>query len=267
VEAARARLQRLKAGWREEEVRQAKGELESADADLKLAREEFDRVDRLHRQGSVSRTEFDTARATRDRSQARSASMRARLDMLQTGSRAEDIAEATAEVARNQANYDLLLAGTRSEDLAAAEARMGEARGKLAEIDANLQEAAVRAPERVLVEVVAVRRGDLVTPNQPILRVLRADDLWVKVYVPETQLGRIDRSRPASVRVTVDSYPDRVFEGTIIQIASISEFTPRNVQSVDERRHQVFGIKVRVDDPQGVFKSGMAAEVVIPLQE
>src|SRR5207237_1442150 len=105
-----------------------KGELESADADLKLAREEFDRVDRLHRQGSVSRTEFDTARATRDRSQARSASLRARLDMLQTGSRAEDIAEATAELARNQANYDLLVAGTRSEDLAAAEARMVEAR-------------------------------------------------------------------------------------------------------------------------------------------
>jgi multidrug resistance efflux pump len=139
-----------------------------------------------------------------------------------------------------------------------------EAQGKLREIEANLQEAVVRAPERVLVEVLAVRKGDVVPPNQPILRVLRADDLWVKVYVPETELGRVKLNQPAEV--TVDAYPGRVFSGTVFHIAAESEFTPRNVQSVDERRHQVFGIKVRVPDPQGIFKSGMAAEVTLPLQ-
>jgi multidrug resistance efflux pump len=265
VDAARARWQRLKTGWREEEVRQAKSELESADADLKLAREEYDRVDRLFRQGSLSRADYDTARATRDRSLGRSAAARARLDMFATGSRPEDIAEAAAELARYQANYDLLLAGTRSEDLAAAEARVAEARGKLAEVEANLQESVIRAPERVLVEVLGVRKGDLVPPNQPILRVLRADDLWVKVYVPETKIGGIRLNDP--VQVTVDSSPGKPFQGRVEQIASISEFTPRNIQSVDERRHQVFGVKVRVPDPEGVFKSGMAAEVLVPVHE
>jgi multidrug resistance efflux pump len=114
-----------------------------------------------------------------------------------------------------------------------------------------------------VVEVLAVRKGDLVPPNQPVLRVLRAEDLWVRVYVPETELGKVTLNQAAEV--TIDAYPDRRFDGTVMQIASESEFTPRNVQSADERRHQVFGLKVRVADPRGVFKSGMAAEVTLPL--
>jgi multidrug resistance efflux pump len=114
-----------------------------------------------------------------------------------------------------------------------------------------------------VVEVLAVRRGDLVTPNQSLLRVLRADDMWVRVYVPETQLSRVRLGQDVEVRV--DGYPGRTFAGTVAQIASVSEFTPRNVQTADERHNQVFGIKVRVADPQGVFKSGMAADVIVPL--
>src|SRR5262249_49962808 len=115
-----------------------------------------------------------------------------------------------------------------------------------------------------VVEVLSVRKGDVLTPNQTILRVLRADDLWVKVYVPETELGRVQLGQ--HVDVTIDSYPNRRFAGTVEQIAAESEFTPRNVQSADERRHQVFGVKVRVANPEGVFKSGMAAEVTLPLR-
>jgi HlyD family secretion protein len=110
---------------------------------------------------------------------------------------------------------------------------------------------------------VSVRPGDLVQANQPILRVLRADDLWVKVFVPETKLGLIPLNKEVEVRI--DSFPDKRLHGVVIQKASISEFTPRNVQSVDERRYQVFAVKVRVDDPQGVLNAGMAAEVTIPL--
>jgi len=155
------------------------------------------------------------------------------------------------------------LAGTRPEDIANAKAKVLEMEGKLKEIDANLQEAIVRAPERVIIEILAVRKGDLVPPNQPVVRALRAADLWVKVYVPETQLGKVHLND--EVEVTIDSHPGRVFKGVIRQIAAESEFTPRNVQSPDERRHQVFGMRVYVENPEGVFKSGMAAEVRIPL--
>jgi HlyD family secretion protein len=96
------------------------------------------------------------------------------------------------------------------------------------------------------------------------VRVLRAEDLWLKVYVPETDVSKVTLGKKVDVRI--DAYPERVFQGTVIQIASISEFTPRNVQSADERRYQVFAVKVRVDNPRGVFKSGLAAEVVLPLE-
>jgi len=261
---AKAHLQLLKAGARSEEIREARSQFESAEADLRLAREEFDRAERLFHQQSNSRAEFDTARGSRDRALGQSARTKAHLDMLLAGNRPEEILKADADMRKAQANYDLLLAGSRSEDIAAAEAHLAEVRGKLHEIEANLQEAVVRAPERVLIEVLAVRKGDLVSPNQPILRVLRAADLWVKAYVPETDLGKVRLNQ--EVDVTVDAYPGQRFQGSIMQIASISEFTPRNIQSADERRHQVFGIKVHVADPQGVFKSGMAAEVALALE-
>jgi HlyD family secretion protein len=163
-------------------------------------------------------------------------------------------------VASNQAHLDLFLAGTRAEDIALAEANASEARGKPQETQADLAEARVVAPEKVVVQVVTVRKGDLVPANQPVVRVLRTDDQWVKVYVPETELGRVRLN--GQVSVTCDADPGRRFEGTVFQISSESEFTPRNVQSVRERRFQVFAVKVRVRDTEDIFKPGMAANVV-----
>lgn len=264
--SAEARYQRMRAGFREEEIRQARNEVESADADLRLWTDEYARVDTLVKQGrSSSLTEFDTVRANRDRAHGRYEAARAKLDLMVKGNRQEDIDEAQGERDRLKAHVALLDAGTRAEDIALAEAAVAEAKAKLQEVEANLREAVVRAPERVLIEVLAVRKGDLRGPNQPVARVLRADDLWVKVFVPSTELGKVRLND--SVEVVVDSYPGRRFAGTVESIASASEFTPRNVQSVDERRHQVFAVKVRVADPEGVFKSGMAAEVSLPLRE
>jgi multidrug resistance efflux pump len=148
--------------------------------------------------------------------------------------------------------------------MAQAEAALAEARGRLHEVEAQLQESSILAPERAVVEVLGVRKGDVVAPNQTILRVLRADDLWVKAYVPETELGRVRLGQ--KVDLTIDSYPGQRFAGIVTQIASESEFIPRNVQSAEERRHQVFAVKVCVANPDGVFKSGMAAEVNLPLE-
>jgi multidrug resistance efflux pump len=228
-----AELEKAKNGPRREEIRQAQSEFDTAEADLKWTRQEFARIERLHRTGGSDQAEYDSARASRDKAQGRLGMARAKLDLLKAGTRPEEIAE--------------------------IEGRVAEMRGKLHELDANLREATVVAPERAVVDVLAVRKGDLVTPNQSIIRVLRADDLWVKVYVPETQLGKVRNGQ--HVEVTIDAYPHRRFTGTVSKIDSESEFTPRNVQSIDERHYQVFGVKVRVNDSEGIFKSGMAAEV------
>ncbi|MCC6420480.1 MAG: efflux RND transporter periplasmic adaptor subunit [Gemmataceae bacterium] len=264
AEAAKARYERMLAGWREEEKQQAKADLASAEAEFRQALEDYERARELYRQRSTSRAEYDAALATRDRTRGRLTAVRAREEMLRVGNRPEDKAMAKAEWEQALWQSKLLQAGTRPEDKAAAKARVDELRARLREVDINLKERIVRAPERAVVEVVAVRKGDLVAANQPVVRVLRAQDLWVKVYVPETELGKVRLNQV--VDVTVDAYPQKRFKGRITQVASIAEFTPRNVQSVDERRHQVFGVKVIVDNPQGVFKAGMAAEVYLPLQ-
>ena len=232
--AAEADLEKAKNGPRPEEIREARSDLESAQADLKLGEEDFERARKLS-PTAVSVQELDAKRAALDRWRG--------------------------HVKSNQAGLDLLLAGTRAEDIALAEANVGEARGKLEEIQANLAESRVVAPEKAVVQVVSVRKGDLIPANQPVIRVLRAADRWVKVYVPETELWRVGVNDRVSVRC--DANPGRRFEGTVYQISSESEFTPRNVQSADERRFQVFGVKVRVDDPDGLFKPGMAADVIL----
>lgn len=262
VESARARWRRLQAGSRPEEVRQARGELESAEADLAAAQSELSRQKRMLPERASSQNEHDQALAGRDRAQGKVRGARAHLDLLLAGARQEEIDEATAEMKRLQASYDLLRAGTRAEEIAAAEARLLEVRGKVREMDAQLAETVVRAPDHAVVEVLAVRPGDLVQPSQVVLHVLRTADVWIKVYVPETDLARVRLGQDAEVRV--DAYPDRRFAGRVEQIASASEFTPRNMQSASERRHQVFGVKVRVDNPEGVFKSGLSVEVILP---
>ena len=264
VTAAEARVVRVKAGWREEEIEQARKELAAAQAEVELAKVEWHRERFLAPKGSSTESRYDTARSAYLRWTAQVASARAKLAMMEAGPRKEDIAEAKAEVVRAKAQRDLVKATARSEDVAESTARVAELDARVRELDAQLAEAVVKAPEPAVVEVLAVRPGDILAPNQPVARVLRADDLWVKAYVPATELGKLRLNQ--AVEVTIDSHPGRRFAGTIDQIATVSEFTPRNVQSVEERANQVFAVKVRVADTQGVFKSGMAADVFVPVE-
>ncbi len=267
MQAAWAHYLHVKKGWREEEKRQAASELETARAELTRAARDLERVTKLQQTSAATQSDYETALATRDKARSQVNALAARNEMLQNGSRPEDIREAYAEWKKARANFELLKKGTREEDKMLARAHVAEAEAKLKEVETNIKEGIVIVPPelgKAVVEVLSVRPGDLVPPNTPILRVLRADDLWVKVFVPETELGLIPLGR--QVEVTIDAYRDRRFRGRVIQKASISEFTPRNVQSPDERRYQVFGVKILVEDPHGVFNAGMAAEVTIPIE-
>lgn len=188
--------------------------------------------------------------------------------MYKEGSRKEDINQAKAMWDQAQAKYHELKAGTREEDKALAKARRDEVAARLDEARINLAEATVRVPSlpsfyNAVVEVVPIRPGDLVAANQPVVRLVCTNDLWIKTFVPETKLGHIHIDQKVEVRI--DTFPHRIFQGKVYYIAPSSEFTPRNVQSVDERRYQVFAVKVLVEDSQEVFHAGMAAEVTIPL--
>ncbi len=263
MESAEAKLLELRNGPRVEEIAQARADLAASEADAQLRQRELNRHQNLIGTGGTTPGDLDQARSAYQRAVALTNSARAKLDLLKNGTRPEEIAQAVAERDRLKAQYDLLKAGTRKEDLDVARAQVEQARAQLKNLDAQLAEGLIKAEEPCLVEVIGVRKGDLVAPNQAMVRVLRAEDLWVRIYIPEPDLGKVRLGQPA--RVSLDAYPGIEFSGQVMQIENSSEFTPRNVQSKEQRKHQVFAAKVRVDDPRGVFKSGLAAEVVLPL--
>ncbi len=261
-DAAHARLIRSRTGSRPEEIAEARANVQAAKADAANARVHFDRNTALYEKQAIKKEELDDSQTALDRARSELAAVEAKLTLAEAGNRIEDMEEMAALWRQARANHQLLVEQTPL-DVKAAEAKVEEARGKVDAVESDLRELEVKAPEPALVEVVAVRPGDLVAPNQPILRVLRTGDLWIKVYVAETDLGKVRLNQ--DVAATVDAYPGRLLKGRIEQINAEAEFTPRNVQSMEERRHQVFGVRVRVADPEGIFKSGMAADVVIPL--
>jgi len=224
--ALAAQLAELEAGPRPGEIAAAKAEWEAQVAQLDLARLEARRADELFAEKAVSTTERDRARAQLDTLEKAAASARSR--------------------------YNLLEIGTRPERIAAAQAQ-------LAEVDAQIAELTVSAPTNSVLETLSVKVGDVVPPNREVATLLLTDALWVRVFVPEPMLGHVKLGGAAIIRV--DAFPDRDFHGVIEQVARAAEFTPRNVQTTEERVKQVFGVKVRLDNRDGDLRAGMAADV------
>jgi HlyD family secretion protein len=222
---AAAQLAELEAGPRQEEIATAKDEWEAQVTELDQARADATRADELFAKKTISITEHD-----------------------HTSTRVRTL-DKNAAAARSR--YDLLLAGTRPE-------RITQARAQLAEIATHLGEMKIAVPSDSVLETLNVKVGDVLAANQQVATLLLTNHLWVRVYVPEPWLGRIQLGE--QVKVRVDSDPGQDFPGVVEQIARAAEFTPRNVQTVGERIKQVFGIKIRLDNPEGKLRAGMAAD-------
>ncbi|MEK7833383.1 MAG: efflux RND transporter periplasmic adaptor subunit [Acidobacteriota bacterium] len=258
---AQATLDSIKTWPRPEEVEQARAAVAAAEADLNSAYSAFQRVEKLRASGDISQQEFDSAKFRLENVRARRDAEKKRLDLLLNGSRKEDIRAAEERFRQAQQAEKLVLAGPRVEEIADARAQLAEVQARLDQIKVQLAEGEVKASAAATVEVLSVRPGDLLTPNQTVARLLEKDQIYVRVYIPEPQLGLVKVGQKAKIKV--DSFTDRLFDGQIEQINSQGEFTPRNVQSRDERNHQVFGVKVRIDNREGKLKPGMAADVTL----
>ncbi|RSL19322.1 HlyD family secretion protein [Edaphobacter aggregans] len=255
----RAMLDAAQNGPRSQELQQAQAEYAAANADAINAQTNFERMQTLVRGDTISRQQFDNAKATRDATAQKAESLRQRLALLQAGTRKEDIQAALQRYRQAQAASDLMQRGYRKEDIDSGRAKMDEAQARINQLDVQLKEAELSAPADGIVQTVSVRTGDLVGPGRIVVTMLESSQLWVKVYVPETDLAAVRVGQ--STHVEVDSLHGRPFTGHIQEIAAQAEFLPRNVQTPDDRQHQVFGVKVRVDNPDGVLKSGMSATV------
>jgi len=254
AEQAKAEYEQRLNGYRKEDIAAAQADVERADADEIRTHLDFQRYDALSKKDLVSKQQRDTAEANWKMAVAVQTNLQHKLDELRRGYRPEEIASAQARYLQTKATLEKYEKGNRVEDIENANAA-------LAYQDALFRERQVIAPSDASIEVLDVRPGDLIAPNTPIATLLESDQIYVRIYIPETQIGRVHLGQKAQIRV--DSFPNQIFDGAVEQINQQAEFLPRNVQTIEERVHQVFGVKVRIDDPSHRVRAGMAADVTL----
>lgn len=259
AEQAKASLRAAENGYRHEEVAQVNADLDRARARAQNAELQYRRASELAKEGVFSRQQLDDATENRDAALANLRNAEHRSAEFEKGYRDEDVAAAKAKFAEAEAVRVRVERGYRSEEIAAALAQLNRAKASLRDAETRYREREVIAPSNATVEVLDVRPGDLIAPNAPIALLLERGETYVRVYVPETEFGLVRLGQSAELRV--DAFPKKPFHATVEQINQQAEFLPRNVQTREERAHQVVGIKLRIDDPAGLIRAGMSADV------
>lgn len=250
-EQADAQLRLLEAGARVEDIRQAEAQVAAAEAEVTSVRSELDaagadleRFEALLRTSSGSQKQRDDAATRRDiaRQQVKAAEERLRASREALGR---------------------LRAGPRREEVAAARARVSMVDAQIATLDKSLADATVRSPVAGVVTEKLHEIGEIVPARSPLVVVTNLDAAWAEVFIDEPIVPRIRLGQAATV-FTDAGGPG--IAGKISFISSKAEFTPRNVQTADERSKLVYRIKIAVDNRQGLLKPGMPVEAEIPIQ-
>jgi HlyD family secretion protein len=225
--------------------------------------------DRLHEGQMIAQLEASELRARRDLAAAQidtaihdADAQAAQLEFLRSDAKRQQDLLKRKVVSPNDAERSDSAAKTQEKSLAAAQMKIIQARAQLADIDAQWKEMQVLAPAESILEVLNVKVGDVLPGNGEVATLLLPQHLWVRVYVPEPWLGLIKIGD--QVRVRVDSFPGKDFPGVVEQVNRQAEFTPRNVQTVEDRIRQVFGVKIRLPNNDDSLRAGMAADVYFP---
>lgn len=233
--AAEARYNLVLKGPRAQEIDAALAALEAAASDLSLKRADHRRVTKLREDGVISAAEFDRSATLLAATQAADDQARLRLDVLREGSRTEEI-----EMAR---------------------ATLHEAEKALELAELNLSRTQLFAPVAGRVLTKSREAGEVITPGMPIVTIGDLARPWLNIYVGERDLGRVTLGMKADV--TVDSFPTQPITGTVTFVADKSEFTPKNIQTPDERVKLVYRVKIELDNRLQRLKPGMPADAVL----
>ena len=232
LRSAQATLRDLQTGARPQEIEDARAAVSSAEATRTMTERDYQRSDQLYTKNLIAAQDVDRARQAYEVAKAQERSVRERLA--------------------------LLLAGSRPDQIDAAGWQVTQAESALAQAQSRLREAAVVSPIDGVVLRKNLEAGEIANPGVPILTLVNPKDVWLRAYVPETEVGRLKVGDTAALRV--DAFPNRVFTGRLIEIGSEAEFTPRNVQTKKERVTLVFRIKIQIDNPDGLLKPGLPAD-------
>jgi HlyD family secretion protein len=232
LRSAEATLRDLQKGARPQEIEDARAAVSSAEATRTMTERDYQRNDQLFRQSLIAAQDVDRARQAHEVAKAQERSARERLG--------------------------LLLEGSRPDQVDAARWQVTQAESALAQAQSRLREARVVSPIDGVVLRKNLEAGETANPGVPILTLVNPKDVWLRAYVPETEVGRLKVGDTATLRV--DAFPNRVFTGRLIEIGSEAEYTPRNVQTKKERVNLVFRIKIQIDNPEGILKPGLPAD-------
>ncbi|MDR1702953.1 MAG: efflux RND transporter periplasmic adaptor subunit [Sporomusaceae bacterium] len=235
LEKSLAQLKDLEQGARAQELNEAAAALSAARSLYQKAKDDLVRYETLYQENAVSRQNLDAARSASEVAYQSWQAAEARLSLLKEGARPEVIAGARLEVERNNA----VLQASR----------------------VLLNDTLVAAPLTGIILSKNYENGEYVNAGSPIATVADLNDCWVRVYIPSNQLGLIGAGQKAEV--TVDSFPEQKFSAQVKEISDVSEFTPRQSLSQNERANMVFRVKVKVENESGFLKPGMPADVVI----
>jgi HlyD family secretion protein len=170
---------------------------------------------------------------------------------------------AESDIAVREAELALIQAGPLAEEAALAERRVALARAALAALEVQREKLALRAPAPGVIAARVINEGETATAGATLMTLVDLSRVSLEVYVPENQIGHLQTGQPA--RIQVDSYPARAFEGRVVYIAPRAEFTPRNVQTREDRVNTVFAVKIALDNPEGILKPGMPADATLPI--
>jgi HlyD family secretion protein len=239
--AQRHYVEKLHRGNRPEEKAQAKANVESAQAEVAKARQQYDRLVKL---ASVRLSSGTEVRAVSQ-------------EDIDNAKAALDVAE--AKLAVNQKARDLMLAGWRKEEVGQAEAQLRSDEAKLALLRQQLADAQLVAPATAIVRTRLMEPGEMSSPQKPVFTLAIIDPKWVRAYVAEPDLGKLRPGMTATI--AVDSFPERRFEGWIGFISPVAEFTPKTVQTEELRTSLVYEVRVFVKDPGDELRLGMPATV------
>jgi membrane fusion protein YbhG len=268
LDQAKAVLRELETGSRHQEIESAKAALARAKAEQQRTQADWERAQSLYKDKDISTARYDEAKAQFESAQAQLQQATEQFDLVQEGPRKEDIDAARAQVERAKANVRLAEAARielkrlQEEELA----RKADTRQATAQLDVQetlLKNAEVTAPMDGVVLVKSAEPGEVLAAGTTVVTLGNLAKPWLRAYINEQDLGRVKLG--TAVKVTTDSFPGKTYTGRISFIASDAEFTPKQIQTQEERVKLVYRIKIDVDNPAGELKSNMPADAEIPL--
>lgn len=228
---AEAQLALMLAGSRDEDIQRARAQVQEAEAAARAAEADRQRLAQAYAKQSVTVKQKDDAQAQADRT--------------------------AAALAAARQNLEKLVRGNRQEEIRMAQAQADQAKARLAQIEKMIADCTVTAPMDGVVTTRVREEGEYVSPGAALITLSRLDEVWLAIYIPESRLARVKLGQPAAVKVDGDP---RRYPGTVTFVAPEAEFTPRNVQTPEERTKLVYRVKITLPNPEGVFKPGMPAD-------